>query len=75
METVLELVEDVVERASNIIFERFIASEIFPYAVEAARKNILKMIAVRIKPIPCNPMGYQKSDCLHTPSALLTCYK
>ncbi len=46
VETVYELVDDVVCRASDIIFEHYIEREIFPYAVQAAKKSILKTMAV-----------------------------
>lgn len=46
VETVYELVDDVVCRASDIIFEHYIEREIFPYAVQAAKKSILKTMAL-----------------------------
>lgn len=46
VETVYELVEEVVQRASDIVFERYIENEIYPYAVREVKKAILRVIAV-----------------------------
>ncbi len=43
---VCEIVEEVVEKASKIIYERYLDGELFSYAVQRAKESILKIIGV-----------------------------
>jgi hypothetical protein len=47
VEVVYELVEEVVNRATSIVFERYIEAEIYPYAVRDVKESILRIISVR----------------------------
>ena len=46
VEIVYELMEDVIGRASSIVFEHYIEAEVYPYAIQDVKTSILKIIAV-----------------------------
>lgn len=46
VETVCKIVEEIMHKASCIIFEHYIEREIYPHAVQDAKIAILKRIAV-----------------------------
>ncbi len=48
IETVYEIVEEIVENASFIVLNNYVRNEIYPYAVEDAKNKILKVMAVGI---------------------------
>ena len=45
-ELVYELLEEIVNNATCIILNNYVKNEIYPYAVEDAKSEILKVIAV-----------------------------
>ena len=46
VEVVLGLLEDILDNAASIVYDHHLEREIFPYAVQEAKKSILKTIAV-----------------------------
>ena len=47
MEAVCELVEELAEKASRVVFDHYLEKEAFSYAVQDAKEIILRTLAVR----------------------------